>query len=125
LFIGAGAAIAIVMLVLGALTYMFSDIAKNKTGALSRIRNAMWAIVLLLSSYLILNTINPDLVKFKLNLSATGTTQAPTTPAAQQTLTLDQQQAAASQCMAQNPGKYCTVGVSGGCSCTIVSNGTL
>jgi hypothetical protein len=69
LLIGAGATIAIVMIVLGALTYMFSDIVGNKKKALDRIRGAMWAIVLLLSSYLILFTINPDLVQFKLNLS--------------------------------------------------------
>ena len=62
LLIGAGAVVAVVMIVLGALTYMFSDIAGNKTKALSRIRGAMWAIVLLMSSYLILYTINPDLV---------------------------------------------------------------
>lgn len=72
LLIGAGALIAIVMIVLGALTYMFSDIVGNKKKALDRIRGAMWAIVLLISSYLILFTINPDLVQFKLNLSATN-----------------------------------------------------
>mgnify|MGYP001604304454 FL=1 len=69
LLIGAGALIAVVMLVLGALTYMFSDIVGNKKKALDRIRGAMWAIVLLVSSYLILVTINPDLVKFSLDLN--------------------------------------------------------
>lgn len=72
LLIGAGALVAIIMIVLGALTYMFSDIAGNKNKALSRIRNAMWAVVLLVSSYLILYTINPDLVELKLNLSTSG-----------------------------------------------------
>lgn len=70
LLIGGGAVIAVVMIVLGALTYMFSDIVGNKKKALDRIRGAMWAIVLLVSSYLILVTINPDLVKFNLNLNA-------------------------------------------------------
>ncbi|MDB5225647.1 MAG: hypothetical protein JWL87_599 [Candidatus Adlerbacteria bacterium] len=70
LLLGAGATLAVVMLVLGALTYMFSDVVGNKTKALGRIRGAMWAIVLLMSSYLILNTINPELVTFKLNLSS-------------------------------------------------------
>ena len=72
LLIGAGALIAIVMIVLGALTYMFSDIVSNKTKALTRIRGAMWAVVLLVSSYLILVTINPDLVQFNLNLKSTN-----------------------------------------------------
>ena len=81
LLIGAGAVIAVVMIVLGALTYMFSDIVGNKTKALSRIRNAMWAVVLLVSSYLILVTINPELVKFNLNLNGAnnnGAAQNPT-----------------------------------------------
>jgi len=69
LLLGIGATIAVVMLIIGALTYMFSDVVSNKTKAIARIRGAMWAIVLLVSSYLILNTINPDLVTFKLNLS--------------------------------------------------------
>lgn len=70
LLLGAGAAIAVVMLIIGALTYMFSDVITDKFKAKERIRNTMWAIVLLVSSYLILNTINPDLVTFKLNFSA-------------------------------------------------------
>lgn len=72
LLIGAGALVAIIMIVLGALTYMFSDIAGNKKNALARIRNAMWAIVILVSSYLILYTINPDLLTFNLNIKTSG-----------------------------------------------------
>lgn len=83
LLIGAGAVIAVVMIVLGALTYMFSDIAGNKKNALNRIRNAMWAIVLLVSSYLILYTINPELVQFNLNLGNPNNYTVPSnTPAA-------------------------------------------
>lgn len=74
LLIGAGGMIAVVMIVIGALTYMFSDVVGNKTKALARIRNAMWAIVILVSSFLILNTINPELVTFSLNLSSAGNT---------------------------------------------------
>lgn len=78
LLIGAGALIAIIMIVLGALTYMFSDIAGNKKNALSRIRNAMWAIVILVSSYLILFTINPELVTLTFNLGTSGNPNSPT-----------------------------------------------
>jgi len=73
LLIGAGAMIAVIMIVLGALTYMFSDIVGNKKKALERIRGAMWAIVLLVSSYLILFTINPELVTFNLELVSQNT----------------------------------------------------
>lgn len=69
LIIGAGAVIAVAIIVLGALTYMFSDVAGNKKDALARIRNGMWGIVILLSSYLILYTINPELVTFNLKLT--------------------------------------------------------
>ncbi len=82
LLLGAGATIAVVMLIIGALTYMFSDILHKRVNALARIRGAMWAIVLLVSSYLILNTINPDLVTFKLDLTAV--TSSPSTPASGQ-----------------------------------------
>lgn len=101
LLIGAGAVIAVVMIVLGALTYMFSDIVGNKKKALDRIRGAMWAIVLLVSSYLILVTINPDLVKFNLNLNSTNnfiTTPNPTGTANSTQMTQAQYQAALSQC---------------------------
>ncbi len=83
ILIGGGAIIAVVMIVLGALTYMFSDVVGNKTKALSRIRNAMWAVVLLVSSYLILNTINPDLTKLSLTLNTSGNFN--TSPSAQTT----------------------------------------
>lgn len=68
LLIGAGAILAVVMIVLGALTYMFSDVVGDKFKAKTRIRNAMWGVVLLLSSYLILYTINPELTTFNLDL---------------------------------------------------------
>ncbi len=78
LLIGAGALIAVIMIILGALTYMFSDIVGNKKKALERIRGAMWGLVILVSSYLILYTINPDLTKFSLNLNtANNFTPAP------------------------------------------------
>ena len=70
ILLGAGATIAVVMLIIGALTYMFSDVVGHKTKAIARIRGAMWAIVLLVSSYLILYTVNPDLITFKLYLTA-------------------------------------------------------
>jgi hypothetical protein len=108
LLLGAGATIAVIMLVLGALTYMFSDIVGNKTKALGRIRGAMWAIVLLMSSYLILRTINPDLVIFKLNITPVGMQTAGTqqTAAPSSAPTNDQ----INQCSNQSQGsKVCRV----------------
>lgn len=129
LLIGAGAVIAVVMIVLGALTYMFSDIVGNKTKALARIRNAMWAVVLLVSSYLILVTINPDLVKFSLNLNvANNFTPAPNTPGAATPAQQTQAQIQAQQnsciqtCGSLGGGLHTNVDGSFTCQCT--TNGT-
>lgn len=118
LLIGAGALVAIIILVLGALTYMFSDIAGNKKRAIDRIRNAMWAIVLLLSSYLILYTVNPDLVMFKLDLGGTSNFDAsPAAPgtALPQQMTQAQLQAQQNQCA--NGGKSVRFGADGSLIC--------
>ncbi|MBP7770510.1 MAG: hypothetical protein KA066_01200 [Candidatus Pacebacteria bacterium] len=123
LLLGVGSTIAVVMLVMGALTYMFSDVLNSKKNALGRIRNAMWAIVLLVSCYLILNTINPDLVTFKLDLTAIGgqpTQTQPTVPGGVTTQTQTTQtqgqiqtpptQEQINQCQASG-GQYHLVGV--------------
>lgn len=69
------------MIVAGALTYMFSDVVGNKTKAIARIRNAMWGLVILVSSYLILVTINPELTTFNLNLKVHNNYDTSPTPA--------------------------------------------
>ena len=69
LLLGLGSIIAVVILVIGGLSYMFSDVINTKMLAKSRIRNAFWAILILASSWLILNTINPQLVNFNLNIN--------------------------------------------------------
>lgn len=114
LLIGAGATIAVVMIVLGALTYMFSDIVGNKKKALDRIRGAMWAIVLLVSSYLILSTINPELVTFNLKLKTSDNfmkSPDPISDASPAQMTQDQYQAALNQCA--NNGKKLSKGLDG------------
>ncbi|HEV7449076.1 MAG TPA: pilin [Candidatus Paceibacterota bacterium] len=68
IFIWLGAIVAVVILILGALTYMFSDVVTNKKNAIDRIRRAMWGILILGGSWLILNTINPQLVNLNLKI---------------------------------------------------------
>lgn len=53
-------------LVYGGLMYMLSGTITSKEEAKKQIWGAIAGLVLALSAYLILNTINPDLVKFKL-----------------------------------------------------------
>lgn len=117
LVIGAGAVIAVAMIVLGALTYMFSDVVKNKTNAITRIRNAMWGLVILLASYLILYTINPELVQFNLSLLPSNNYNKSPGPtgAAANVPTPAQFQAANNQCAAQ--GKSAQYDASGSFVC--------
>lgn len=81
--IGIAVTAAIFMIVLGGIRYMFSDVPGIKFNAKADITNALWGLVLVLASWLILNTINPQLVEFRfiqtLEDAANGVV-APTTP---------------------------------------------
>lgn len=62
-----GAAITAVMLTVGGVQYMTSDAAGGKQQGKDRIRNAALGFLLLLSVYVIIKTINPDLLVFDLS----------------------------------------------------------
>ena len=70
--IGFMAVLAVVMMVVGGIQYMVSNIAGEKASAKSRMTNAIFGLVLALSSYLILNTINPNLVNLKIGITSTS-----------------------------------------------------
>lgn len=118
LFIWLGAIVAVVMIILGALTYMFSDIVPNKKRAIDRIRGAMWGLLLLAASWLILNTINPQLTTFNLNINpAAPVTSGSVTSPVPTGLT----PAARDACIAAtNANKYCTITAANTCSCTTI-----
>ncbi len=59
--IGIGSVIGVLMIVIGGFEYLSSDIFQKKATGRERIKNALLGIGLLLSSFLILNTINEDL----------------------------------------------------------------
>ncbi|MBU1137326.1 pilin [Patescibacteria group bacterium] len=61
--LGAIGVVALGALVFGGLTYMLSDTLTNKEEAKKWIWGAIGGLILGFSSYLILNTINPDLVR--------------------------------------------------------------
>ncbi len=72
---------ALGVLVYGGFTYMLSDTITSKDDAKKYIWGAISGLVLGLSAYLILNTINPDLVSLKgLTLPEIGTPEIPTPP---------------------------------------------
>ncbi len=73
LLVALGGALAVVMLVIGGTQYVAAGINPSAKGdAKDRILNALIGLTLVLTSYLILNSINPNLVAFNLNLPAIG-----------------------------------------------------
>jgi phosphoglycerol transferase MdoB-like AlkP superfamily enzyme len=71
-----GGVVAVFALILGGITYMVSEAVGKKDEAKKRIQAAVWGLLLLAVSVLILQTINPQLLQFNFNLP---NTQPPTT----------------------------------------------
>ena len=67
LLIGIGAVLAMVMIVMGGMEYMTSELISSKESGKDKIKNAMLGLVLALSAYLILNTLNPNLLNLCLD----------------------------------------------------------
>lgn len=73
LFIGICAVLAVIMIVIGGMQYMTTDLASSKEEGTSRIWGAVMGLVLALGSYAILYTINPNLLKSDLKTISTIT----------------------------------------------------
>jgi hypothetical protein len=61
--IAIGVILAVLFIVFGAIQYMSTDAVSGKTEGREKIKNALLGLLLLLTSYLILYTINPDLIR--------------------------------------------------------------
>jgi len=68
IIIGLSAVLAMVMIFMGGIEYMTSEVISNKEHGKERIRNALFGLLLALGSYVLLNTINPDLLKTSLDI---------------------------------------------------------
>jgi hypothetical protein len=71
--------LAVIMIVMGGLRYVSSAAIGGKGDGKTMIQDALWGLLLALTSYLLLNTINPALLKSDLKITATpnvGTIQA-------------------------------------------------
>lgn len=68
LFIGLCAVTAVVMIVIGGIEYSTSELVSNKEAAKERIQGAILGLMLALCSWLILNTINPDLLNTEIDI---------------------------------------------------------
>src|SRR3989344_1469530 len=63
IFIGLCAVLSVVMIIVGGLEYMTSELAHTKEAGKERIWQAILGLLIALGSYALLNTINPDLLK--------------------------------------------------------------
>lgn len=81
LLIGAAAALAVIMIVIGGIQYMSTDAISGKSEGKERITDAIYGLLLAISCWLILNTVNPDILKFDIlkDVQNTPSQQATTT----------------------------------------------
>ncbi len=68
IFIGIVAILSMIMIVMGGIEYVMSDLVTSKEEAKSRIQNAILGLILSLSIYIILNTVNPNLLNLCLDV---------------------------------------------------------
>ena len=68
LFLGICGVLAVIMIIWGGVQYMTNELISNKEEGRKSITNAIFGLLLALGSYIILNTLNPDLLNICLNL---------------------------------------------------------
>src|SRR3989344_4832352 len=68
LIIAIAGGLAVVRIIFGGIQYMSTDAFEGKSDAKNTIQNAIWGLLLAISAWLILFTINPDLIKFDLTI---------------------------------------------------------
>ncbi len=66
--IGLAAAMAFVMITYGGLVYMTSDAIYGKEDGRKYIENALWGLLLVIGAWVILNTLNPQILSFHLTI---------------------------------------------------------
>ena len=75
LAIGIAGALAVIMIIVGGIQYISTDSISGTSSAKKTIENAIWGLMLAISAWLILYTINPQLVEFDLNLQPIESTE--------------------------------------------------
>jgi len=71
---------SVLMIVLGGFKYMSTDSISGKKEGMDKIKNALIGLILVLASYIILNSINPKLLDFNLNIKPAEITTRAVTP---------------------------------------------
>ncbi len=107
--ISIGGLAAVVMLVFGGVVYMVSEVVDKKHEALERIQASFLGLFILIASWLILNTINPQLVTgtnfFRITPTSTSGNIVPNNPSVPQTQ--QSLQAAINECLARSSSRTC------------------
>lgn len=75
-------ALAVIMIVIGGVQYASSDAITGKSEGKSKITNAIYGLILIFAAFVILQTINPNILKLNLSLSlpSSGSTQSTGVP---------------------------------------------
>lgn len=71
LAIGIAGVLAVLMIIIGGVQYITTDAIQDKSDGKERIQNALWGLVLVLVSWILLYTINPKLTVFDLDVDTT------------------------------------------------------
>lgn len=86
LLIGVAAALAVIMIVIGGIQYIGSESLWGKQDGREKIEKALMGLLLAIFAWLLLYTINPDLVNLDLNIPETEFPEAPTPVSTQPSL---------------------------------------
>jgi hypothetical protein len=120
LLISLGALLGVVTLVISGIMYMTSEATDKKSEARSRIRNSIIGLILLAGCYLVLSTINPDLLRINFNPRQIVNPQNTNSPVLNNSGTLTpatnaQMQAAANECRKVGGGYVINADGKGSC----------
>lgn len=113
LAIGIAVGLAFIMITFGGVLYATSDAINNKEDGKKYIQNALGGLLLVIGAYTILNTINPQILNFNLNIDRISPTQAPTITALADEQTIRQRLSGSQITVNANP---CANGQTRGCT---------
>lgn len=76
LTIGIAGVLAVLMILIGGVEYITTDAIQGKSDGKARIQNALWGLILVLVSWILLYTINPKLTVFDLTIKESVSSQS-------------------------------------------------
>lgn len=105
LTIGISAVLAVVMIVIGGMEYMTSELVSSKEEGRKRMTNAVLGLLIALGAYALLFTINPDLLNTNIKIPVATVTVTATTNSA-----VPKPSSASARCVVAPTGNSCAPG---------------